>query len=65
MRRAKTFEERKCPFCGEHVSYWPNCSPNTCEDYYDVAYSKTKRNTLIFFHKSCYMKNTIGAKVNG
>lgn len=62
MARRRIFEERKCPFCNETVQYWPNCAPSTCKDYYEAVYSQTKRGTKIWFHKSCYLKNTRGAQ---
>ena len=46
-----------CPFCDEPVSYWPNCSPSTNSDYYNVGWVIRKgKKTKDLFHLSCYRK---------
>lgn len=54
MAARKRLWNKQCPFCFKDISYWPNCSPRTSSDYWDVAWTETKRGTRQFFHKSCY-----------
>ena len=48
--------DKNCIFCGRHIQYWPNYSPNTSSDYGNVAWVITKRNRekRQFFHISCF-----------
>lgn len=55
-------EDKNCIFCSKYLHYWPNYSPNTSDDYGNVAWIITKRNRKHkrYFHISCfkdYVKN--------
>lgn len=50
-------ENRICPFCNKPLIYWPNCSPRTNPDYYELSYSvfgRGKGAIKQYFHNSCY-----------
>lgn len=56
MARTKMRINNTCPYCNQF----------TRNTFYDsVEYTITKRGLKQYFHRSCYMKNTIGAKANG
>lgn len=54
MARRKIVNIMTCPFCNQHVYYWPNYCPRTSCDFGNVGWVQTKRGTRIYFHNSCY-----------